>query len=285
MMPPWPKYIQIETTILCNSSCEFCHQRLVKRRPYFMKDQIWRRIIDQTRGRGITYRPFLQNEPLVDRRLEEIVRYIRLDPTARVELNTNGGLLTPERGAELLEAGLDMVRFSIDGFSREVAEKMRPIDFGQAMENAREFIRMAGTASHPCSVEVRMLDCEITRGEQKEYLAYWNSLGARAKVVPLYNWPWSGQESCVPAPCPKIIQEMFFVVDGKAVLCCWDSQERGVIGDVRESTVQEIWTGETNRRYRALLAEGKRGEIVLCSRCDGFRYLLDEGKKTKDGKS
>lgn len=270
----FPQYIQIETTILCNSACEFCQQKEVKRRPFFMEDSVWRKIVDETRGRSITYRPFLQNEPLMDKRLEEIVACIKLDPTAKVEINTNGSLLAPERGARLLEAGLDAVRFSIDGYSREVAEKMRPLDFEKARENTREFIRLARESCHPCRIEVRMIDCELTRPEKEDFLAYWTNLGAEAKVVPIYTWPWSGQETFVPAPCPKILKEMFFIVDGRAVLCCWDSQERAVIGDVRSQTVEGIWNGELNRRYRALLAQGRRGEIHLCSRCDGFKHLL-----------
>ena len=186
------------------------------------------------------------------------------------------GACSPARSASLLVAGLELVRFSIDGFSREVAEQMRPIDHDTVVRNALEFIRLARQAAPACAVEVRIIDCELTRPEIPDFLAFWRDQGAEAKAVPLYNWPWSGQQSCVPAPCPKVLREMFFVVDGRAVLCCWDSRERAVIGDVRGSSVEEIWRGEANRRYRALLAEGRRGEIELCSRCDGFSHLLKQ---------
>ncbi len=274
MNPDWPEFIQIETTVLCNSSCEFCQQKLVGRKPAFMEECVVHKIIDESAGRGITFRPFLQNEPLMDKRLERFVRYIRRDKTAKVELNTNGGLMTPEIAEKLLDAGLDMVRFSIDGFSSKVAEKIRPINYRRVLENTRAFVESARKAEHPCRVEVRMIDMELNRGEQEDYLKFWSDLGADAKVVPLYSWPWSGQTGYVPARCPKIEREMFFITDGRAVLCCWDSQARAVIGDINHTPLQKIWTGKLNRKYRKLLSLGKRGEILLCSRCDGYKHLL-----------
>ena len=120
MIPDWPEFIQIETTIHCNSNCDFCHQKLVTRSPGFMEERLINKIIDESAGQSITYRPFLQNEPLMDKRLVDIVRYIRRDKTAKVELNTNGGMMTGEVAGKLLDAGLDMVRFSIDGFTRRL---------------------------------------------------------------------------------------------------------------------------------------------------------------------
>ena len=222
-----------------------------------MDERIWKKIIDESSGREITYRPFLQNEPLMDKRMPEIVRYIRRDKTARVELNTNGGLMSPEKSEALLDIGLDVVRFSIDGFSSEVAEKIRPISYETVKKNAEKFIELAAKASHPCKVEIRMIDIEDNRHERDAYLEYWSGLGADTKVLPLYNWPWTGQTDFVPAPCPKIRQEMFFVVDGRAVLCCWDFAARGVIGDVGINTVGEIWNGEVNRNLQGNPRKGR----------------------------
>jgi hypothetical protein len=70
---------------------------------------------------------------------------------------------------------------------------------------------------------------------------------------------------------------MFFYVNGKATLCCWDSHERAVIGDVRKQHVLDIWDGAINRRYRSLLAEGRRREILLCSRCEAYKDRHFEG--------
>ena len=61
------------------------------------------------------------------------------------------------------------------------------------------------------------------------------------------------------------------MVDGRATLCCWDSHERGIIGDVREDTVEQIWLGATNQQFRTWLSNGERDKILLCSKCDAYQ--------------
>ncbi|MBD3393569.1 MAG: radical SAM protein [Chitinivibrionales bacterium] len=268
----FPKKIQIETTVLCNGKCHFCPQKLVKREPKYMDDALIRHIVDQTRGRGMVHRPFLLNEPFSDKRMPGIIRYIKEDPTATVELNSNAGLLAPELSEAAIRAGLDVMRFSVDAFSSDVyAQSGRGIDYDRVVKNIIDFIDLRNRLAPSLEVHVRMVDLDINRHQQADYLAFWKEKGVIAEVVPLYNYPWTGQTECVPKPCPKIREEIFFQTDGRAVLCCWDYGSRGVIGDIRENSLEEIWNGARNREWRDLLSEGKRDEITLCSRCDGFR--------------
>lgn len=271
-MISFPKKIQIETTMLCNSECTFCPQNELTRRPHYMEEHIWKKIIDQSSGRGVLYRPFLVNEPFVDRRLGEIIRYIRNDDTAKVELNSNGRFVKRSLVTEVLEAGIDWIRFSIDGFSDETYKMSgRGMNYEKVVEDVHFFIAERDRLNNGTFIEVRMIDMDLNKHEQEDFLNYWNKYADQATITELYTWPWMGQKEPFRAPCPKIIDEMFFVVDGRATLCCWDFQERGVIGDIREQTVEEIWRGAINQKYRALLNDGKRDEIHLCSRCDAYK--------------
>lgn len=272
--PTRPRYLQLETTLACNAACEFCYQKEVERGPMRMEEAVWRKIIDETRGLGVCYRPFLQNEPLCDNRLEDICAYIKRDPTASVELNTNGELLTPERGERLLEIGVELVRFSIDGFSQQVYDATRTgVDRDRVYANAQRFCEAAqGTG---CRTEVRMIELQANQEERGQYQQHWEPIADEVQLVPLYNWPWTGQTPAdvVHRPCLKVLDEMFFYTDGRAALCCWDVHGRGVIGDVRLEHVLEIWNGPIVGNYRELLAEGRREAIHLCSRCDAYGGL------------
>ncbi len=270
--PAQPRYIQIESILGCDAACPFCPQKTIDRKPAIMSDATWRKIIDDTRGLGITYRPFLQNEALIDKRLPEIIRYIKEDPTARAEINTNGSLLDEKRGAALIEAGIDVVRFSIDAFSRETFAACRVgLDYDTVVENANRFIEAAARTRGRVVTEVRMIDMESTKREQRPFLDYWGGRADRALVVPLYHWPWDEGVEMVRKPCLKMREEMFFYTDGRAVLCCWDIAGRAAIGDVTKESVLDIWNGETRRRYADFLSRGERDRIILCSRCDAYR--------------
>ncbi len=277
-IPHQPRFIQIETVIGCDAKCPFCPQRKIDRKPVIMPESTWRKIIDDTRGLGITYRPFLQNEALIDKRLPSIVSYIKEDPTARAEINTNGNLLTERMSGELIDAGIDLVRFSIDAFSPETYAECRVgLDYVHVVKNINRFLEMVGKGGRHVASEVRMIDMDINRHEQKPFVDYWSERADRALIVPLYNWPWDDGVEMVRKPCIKMREEMFFYTDGRAVLCCWDIAGRAVIGDVTKESVLDIWNGGVRTRYAELLSRGERGEIALCSRCDAYKDRHFEG--------
>jgi sulfatase maturation enzyme AslB (radical SAM superfamily) len=243
-----------------------------------MPEATWKKVIDDTRGLGITYRPFLQNEALLDRRLHEIIAYAKRDSTSRTEINTNGNALTETRARELLDAGIDLVRFSVDAFSAATFEKCRVgLSYERVVENINRFIEMASRHGHPVVIEIRMIDMDINKKEQGDFIDYWSERADRALIVPLYNWPWDEGVEMVRKPCIKMREEMFFYTDGRAVLCCWDIAGRAVIGNVNSESVIDIWNGDTRRRYAEYLANGERERITLCSRCDAYRDRRFEG--------
>ncbi|MEI6092574.1 MAG: radical SAM protein [bacterium] len=267
-----PDYVQIETNILCNAKCDFCTQRQVTRRPFIMEDSVWKKIIDDTRGLGITYRPFLLNEPFTDKRMVEICKYIKQDKTAKIEFNTNAELLTPQITDLLLEIGIETMRFSIDAFYEDkYQERRKGLNFKTVVNNIEYFcIKAKNNKTH---TEARMIAFPGTEEEQKLFIKKWEPIADKATITSLYRYPWEGQEEVVYKPCLKTRDEMFFYVDGRATLCCWDTSERAIIGDIKEQKALDIWNGEVLQKYRELLDQGQRDKITLCSRCDAYKNL------------
>jgi radical SAM protein with 4Fe4S-binding SPASM domain len=273
-----PRYLQLETVTKCNAACPFCPQNELDRGIPRMPDATWKRVIDQTRGWGLTYRPFLTNEPFVDPRQAEITRYIKEhDPTARVEYNTNGELLTEKTARAILAAGVDIMRFSIDGLSRETYEPSRVgVSYDRVYERVPRFLeiwREEGYEERGVFTELRMIEVPENRHEIDAYREFWGPRCSEVVVTQLYSWPWTGQQpgDVVKKPCLKVLDEMFVYANGNVTLCCWDVHERAVLGNVLEETVEEIWTGHAANHVRALLDDGRRDLIHLCSRCDAFQ--------------
>jgi hypothetical protein len=266
-----PKYLQIETTIVCQAVCSFCPQKKATRRPLFMDESLIDKIISETRGLGIVYRPFILNEPFADKRMPTIVRNIKKDPTAKVEFNTNGELVTEKMGRELLDAGVDVMRFSIDGIRKETFNEARGINFDRTYKNVENFIRTAKQSGHPVDIEVRMIKLPNTEDEQIDFKNHWESVGARVLFTDLYSYPWELQSEVVLKPCLKVLDQMFVYVSGEVTLCCWDSAERAVVGNIQTENTLDIWNGPILGRYRDLLGRGERDKILLCSRCDAYK--------------
>ena len=269
-----PSIIEIETTIVCNAHCWFCPQNNTLREPSYMEEWVWRKIIDESRGMGITYRPFLLNEPFMDRRMPAISRYIKEDPTARLEFNTNGETLIAKVADQMIELGVDVMRFSVDGLRRETFDESRGISYDKVYRNVEYFLRAAQASGKPIETEIRMIRLPGTEQEQIEFKDYWEQRGpTRVVFTDLYRYPWEGQTEAVNLPCLKIADELFFYVNGEATLCCWDAKGRSMVGDVKTQRVLDIWNGEVMRKYRELLDAGKRDQIELCSRCDAYQQV------------
>lgn len=278
-----PRSIQIETTIVCQAKCYFCPQNNVTRQPKFMEWTVLEKILTETQGLGITYRPFILNEPFADKRMVEIVKLIKRDPTAKVEFNSNGEMVTPKTAEALLEAGVDVMRFSVDGISEKTFDETRGISFKKVYENVQHFLKLTQLMQNPPLTEVRMIKLPGTEEEQKLYLDFWKSKGAQVVFTDLYRYPWQGQTESVLKPCFKILDEMFIYVSGEVTLCCWDSHERAVVGDVKKENVLDIWNGPQLRKYRDLLADGRRDLINLCSRCDAYKNVDFDAVAGKQG--
>lgn len=286
-----PKYIQLETVTKCNAKCEFCPQNEILRDPARMPEATWKKIVDDTRGLGITYRPFLTNEPFVDNRMPEIVRYIKSnDPTATVEFNTNGELVTEQLSMDLLEAGVDIMRFSIDGLSRETYEPSRlGINYDRVMKRTQRFLELWDEGGYRDKVftELRMIEVPENTHEIEDYKNFWGPKCSEVLTTQLYQWPWTGQlrDDVVKKPCLKVLDEMFFYSNGNATICCWDVHERAVIGNVLEQSVQEIWESYAASCLRATLNDGRRDLIHLCSRCNAYKdYDFSKFEVTPDNK-
>lgn len=256
------KYLQIETTTFCNAKCWFCPTHKIPKE--HMDIDLVYKIINDTRGMGITYRPFGLGDPLVDVRMPDICRYIKQDPTAIVELHSNGEPMTTK--TELAIAPyVDVVRFSIDGFTKETFDETRGVSFDRTYENVTRFVK-----NHPeIDIQVRMINLPDTEQEQKEYKDYWNNVRPGCAVITeLYDHPWENQTESLSATCKKVENEAFVYVDGTMYLCPWDFGKRNPVGKVDMMTSPvDIWNNHKYAEYKKILGEGRRCDIELCSRC------------------
>src|SRR5438270_13047585 len=81
-------------------------------------------------------------EPLLNKDLPRMVSYLKARGTY-VLFNSNGIARTAKRGQELIDAGLDEYRLSMDGATRETYAQVRGADaFDKIWRNVRTFIAM-----------------------------------------------------------------------------------------------------------------------------------------------
>jgi MoaA/NifB/PqqE/SkfB family radical SAM enzyme len=134
-----PVCLYLETTNRCNLLCTTCPRTFeALEPPGDMSWELFTKIVDQfPRIARVVLHGI--GEPMMVRTLPRMIRYLK-NRGSYVLFNTNGTLLTARKGRELIEAGLDELRLSLDAAEPEAFELVRGRDmFARILRNIRNF--------------------------------------------------------------------------------------------------------------------------------------------------
>jgi MoaA/NifB/PqqE/SkfB family radical SAM enzyme len=137
-----PVCLYLETTNRCNLLCTTCPRTYETLEPEAdMSWELFTSIVDQVPNIA---RVVLHGvgEPMLVKSLPRMIRYLK-DRGAYVLFNTNGTLLNPRKGRELVETGLDELRVSLDAADAKTFVLVRGKDFfNRIVRNVRAFTEM-----------------------------------------------------------------------------------------------------------------------------------------------
>lgn len=138
-----PRQVYIEVTNRCNSLCGSCpltYDHFLPFEPkHHLKWEQFRHIVDQL---PVIERTVLHGigEPLLNPDLPRFVAHLK-ERGSHVLFNSNAVILNQTRGDALTDAGLDELRVSLDGGTRETYHRLRGIDkFDQVIANVAAFV-------------------------------------------------------------------------------------------------------------------------------------------------
>jgi MoaA/NifB/PqqE/SkfB family radical SAM enzyme len=137
-----PVCLYLETTNRCNLWCETCPRTFEDLEPPAdMSWDLFTGIVDQfPRIARVVLHGV--GEPMMVKALPRMVRYLKERGT-HVLFNTNGTLLTEGKGRELIAAGLDELRVSLDAAEPRAFLAVRGKDmFDRVLRNVRAFTRL-----------------------------------------------------------------------------------------------------------------------------------------------
>jgi MoaA/NifB/PqqE/SkfB family radical SAM enzyme len=134
-----PVCLYLETTNRCNLSCTTCPRTFADLEPPAdMSWEMFTRIVDQLpRIERVVLHGV--GEPMLVAELPRMIRYLKARGTY-VLFNTNGTLLTAKKGRELIDAGLDELRVSLDAADAGSFKDVRGRDyFDRIVRNVHAF--------------------------------------------------------------------------------------------------------------------------------------------------
>lgn len=259
------KYVSLEAHTLCNQSCYFCPVSVAPRESHFMPMEQYREILSQLAAYRSTIEAVFMiayNEPTLDKRFVEQVRAIREAGLPPATL-TNGSGLTPDRVDDLVEMGglrflsinlstMDRDKYARDRGKDQAALVMRNLDYARDRPVAQDMdIVVLGTGDerHRSDFDEIRDHFEGSRFNVKYFVV--NDRAGLLEIGTRASKNGKRLRGC-DLMGSRPIQHLHIDPYARCILCCQDYHGSHVVGDLNESTVEEVLTGPEMRRMRKM---------------------------------
>ncbi len=265
----------VETTAKCNLYCPMCPRETHPQPKEDMTDEVFERLVQESGPAAEHMMLIGLGEPLLDPKIFDRIEYCDRHGVYTL-LSTNGTLLDEEAAARLLDTPLEHITFSFDGATKETFEHYRKgARFEKVRDNFVRFARMKNERRAGLQIVVQMVQMDGNTAETRAFMDFWRSVPGVDQVRLKQDetnvlQPDAGHGSGDwKYPCHYLWRGPMYVKhNGDIYPCCQSYMLDGKpVGHVGEQSIEEIWNSDEVRRMRRLHAQGRGGEVEICSRC------------------
>lgn len=280
----FPKYFQIGTVNYCNAKCVMCPHR--KDRIAGGGGRLSRELFDKIIEELSDYSDWIEivalywlGEPLLDQDIVYRVQQLHDIGIKVISISTNAECLSAEVSDCLFAAGMNDLRISMDGITKEVYESIRRgLHFEKVIENIHNAIRIRDEKYPGVPMRLRFVLQEKNANEWEHFKTYWerymNISIDKIQFTPNHTKKeWSIGENVSrfsDVPCIALFSSMIIDSDGKVPLCCMDADRNEILGDVNHSSIAQIWQNKRLHSIRLAHLQGGRKAYHLCADCDNW---------------
>ncbi|GAA0107187.1 MULTISPECIES: radical SAM/SPASM domain-containing protein [Clostridium] len=279
------KKIYIETTNICNLSCNFCPK--TSRKLGFMGIESFNEIINKIKGYTNHIYLHLMGEPFLNKNLETFLK-IAKEADLKVNITTNGTLINRVKDLIIDSKAVRQINISLHSFEANDND----IEFNKYINNILDFINESTEKSETiCALRLWNIDTEELKANNNlnsqiinliqdklnleinliEELKEKKRLKLKDKVylnmAEKFSWP-DANLSLISEDvfCHGLRDQIGILLDGTVVPCCLDSEGKIPLGNIFEQSLEEIIT---SKRARNIYDGFSRRRAVedLCKRC------------------
>lgn len=272
----FPLFIDVEVTSACNLKCPFCattfRGKAIKRG--FMSEDIVKKIIDEGRDKNLYGVKFnIRGEPLLHPKIHEFVRYAKDRGLIDVYFNTNAMLLNEDMAKKLIDARLDRLSISFEGYTKEVYERYRVGSSYETVitniESLQSLKKKLGVG-HP-KIRIQTVLLPELEDSFEDYKKFWSGRVDEVGYLDYKEMKVKKRGIKYPWACPQIFQRMAVWWDGTLFPCNHDDDGLLALGNANDITVKAGWQSSFLSKLRETHKSGMAHEIPACDGC----YLRD----------
>jgi len=278
----YPIHIDFELHYGCNFRCPSCILQVPKNEfaaghPYHVSKRgtkidfaAFQKIIDEGVPHGLSSITLnVNNEPLLNKDIDQYIRYAIGKGVVDVIMLTNASLLTREMAHKLLDSGITKLYFSLDAICEETYKIVRKGgDFKQVMANVEYFLALKKKSGLALPL-TRVSFCrnKVNAGEMQKFIDYWQDkvdfIDIQSFMSPYYEYSsYQQMEELLQTdnnflkawgPCSQPYRRVTIYNDGSVHPCCnWEGAKL-TLGNIFEDTVYNIWNSKKMKDLRLLI--------------------------------
>lgn len=245
-MRDFPDVVRIEPAGVCNFKCTHCpigieggHRVILpfgKFVDYFDSLPAVPRVLVLYHG----------GEPLLNKRLEDMIDYAKERGVSRIAFNTNASMLGGSRDL----SQVDELRVSFDGDTSEDNDRIR---VGSHFLKHAQFVKdLAMSEKRPKTIKIYNVRKNSKQPAKYllEYFADCPNTFVQGEIM--RSWARVGKEPGEPIEgvnyCSALFETFTILSTGDVPMCCEDLQGEDIIGNVNQNTPLELWEKMEFRR-------------------------------------
>ena len=306
-----PLSMYIEPTRVCNFKCFYCmhgtrgEQGGILEQSGFriahMDMELFEKIVKEimelpTRPKRVCFSGL--GEPLTNQKLPEMIKMLRnAGFDQRIDVITNGSLLTHEMSDRLIEAGISRIQISIQGLDEKTYDEVCRVHID--IEELTERIRYFYEHKKEAMVFVKIIDAILKNEEEKQ--RFFDMFGSLCDTIFVEHLvvmeqqmgDHGGRADRTRNLMGEYVEKrevcgvMFYFlqvnIDGETFPCSTPGLPNSFsMGCVRDKSLLEIWKGDRrNQMLRTNLIHGY-AVIPTCSECSSCIAIADDSEYLDD---
>jgi len=270
----FPNRVTLELTNHCNLSCAMCPRKYMSGPKGYMAFSIFRKVVDEMAQQdNIALVPFFRGESMLHQRCIEMLVYAKEKGISPIQFTTNATLMNRELAEALLDLELDFISFSVDSLDAEAYRRIRKgSDLGTVMEHIEYFCNLKRKRGlDKPEIQVSMVKTKESFDGVNHFIRFWRERADRVRIYEEHSQNGyfgslaEDNQTGDRKPCLKPFTDLVVYWNGGVGLCNHDWDRKKPLGNLKDSSIEEIWHSEAYHQIR----RAHRGDEKLEEPCEG----------------
>jgi radical SAM protein with 4Fe4S-binding SPASM domain len=312
-----PTIFNIETTNYCNMTCVMCPRTIfMKRKNVWIEDKIFEKILSSIKpyekkeiedfwswlenSTSFNHKEISENgfyfsivsrclilhgygEPFLDKFLIKRVKLCK-EKNIPTYFSCTPATMTVDKATEVMRAGLDVLKFSLDAMDDESIKSIRgkKANYEESIEKILSLIEIKKknnfqTLFVPCMISFKKDKKSIEL--QEKFLEFWKDKEVYAYIKSQDNrWLFEQDKNLknnshyAKQYCEYPWTSLTVMADGNVVPCTQISNNEIVLGNINDNSLEDIWNGKNYQELRKMHISGKFPNDHKCRKsCDQIK--------------